>query len=188
MNHSRCSWVSSAPLYINYHDTEWWNSNHLGDDRYLFEMLSLEWAQAGLSWITVLKRRENYKQIFEDFDVQKISEYSDAKLQEILKNEGIIRNRLKVFSVRKNAQAFLSIQKEFWSFKNYLESFTKWMREVHRFENLKDYPTKNEISDGISRNLKKRGMSFVGSTIIYAYMQAIGLVDDHQPQCFCCKI
>jgi DNA-3-methyladenine glycosylase I len=150
-------------------------------------MLILEWAQAGLSWITVLKRRENYKKIFDDFNVKTISRYWDEKLEQILKDEWIVRNRLKVFSVRKNAQVFLEIQKEFWSFKKYLEIFTKGKIEKHRFENLKDYPTKNETSDAISRDLKKRWMSFVGSTIIYAYMQAIGLVDDHQPQCFCSK-
>lgn len=183
----RCNWVNFEQLYINYHDKEWGNPNKLNDDRYLFEMLILEGAQAGLSWITVLKRRENYQQIFDNFNIEKVSKYSDIKLEEILKNEGIIRNRLKVFSVRKNAQVFIEIQREFWSFRSYLESFTKGKIEIHRFESLRDYPTKTEVSDKISKDLKKRGMSFVGSTIIYAYMQAVGLVDDHQPQCFCCK-
>ncbi len=187
MNKIRCAWVSSDSLYINYHDNEWGKSNKLNDDAYLFEMLILEWAQAGLSWFTILKRRHTYKQAFDNFDVQKVALYDEKKVQELLNNEWIIRNKLKIRATIKNAQIFLDIQKEFWSFGKYLNTFTKEKIETHRFENLKEYPTKNETSDAISRNLKKRGMSFVGSTIIYAYMQAVGLVDNHQPQCFCCK-
>lgn len=183
----RCGWVNPAnELYVRYHDEEWGRPVH--DDRVLFEFLILEGAQAGLSWETILKRREGYKNAFCDFDIQKCSELSDEELETILKDEGIIRNRLKVFSVRKNALAFLQIQREYGSFSTYLWNFV-WGKVVkNNPKNLKEIQASSELSDIISKDLKKRGMSFVGSTIIYAYLQAVGVVDDHTQECFCKNI
>lgn len=185
-NRIRCGWVNPTnELYVHYHDEEWGIPVH--DDRVLFEFLILEGAQAGLSWETILKRREGYKNAFCDFDVKKCSELSDEALETILKDERIIRNRLKVFSVRKNALVFLQIQSEFESFSNYLWNFVGGKVVKNHPKTLSEVPAKTELSDRISKDLKKRGMSFVGSTIIYAYLQAVGVVDDHIEGCFCSK-
>lgn len=178
----RCSWAPlDKPDYVHYHDKEWGIPVH--DDRLLFEMLILEGAQAGLSWYTVLKRREAYRQAFENFDPVKVALMSDEALETILKESGVIRNRLKVYSARKNAIAFCSIQKEFGSFDAYLWGFVGGKPVINHPTSLKDIPASTPVSDALSKDLKKRGMSFVGSTIIYAFMQAIGMVEDHMVDC-----
>jgi DNA-3-methyladenine glycosylase I len=183
MGKQRCSWAENqGELYERYHDEEWGVPVH--NDKKLFEFLILEGAQAGLSWITILKKRENYRTAFDDWNVKKISKYDDAKIQELLQNPGIIRNRLKIKSAIKNAKIFIDIQKEFGSFNEYIWKFVNNNPIKNNFEKLKDIPAKTTLSDIISKDLKKRGMSFVGSTIIYAYMQAIGIVDDHTVNCF----
>lgn len=184
---NRCGWVNlNNPGYIKYHDKEWGVPVH--DDKVLFEFLILEGAQAGLSWETVLKKREAYREALFDYDLEKLANLKDHQLEDILHNPNIIRNRLKVFSVRKNADAFIEIQKEFGSFDKYIWSYVSHKPQVNLPKNLKDIKTKTEISDMISKDLKKRGMNFVGSTIIYAYMQAVGMVDDHTVDCFKCSI
>lgn len=180
--HIRCPWCGDDSLYVRYHDEEWWIPVH--DDRILFEFLTLEWAQAGLSWITVLRKRENYRKLFHNWDIVCIAEMTDAELESILFDPGIIRNRLKVFSVRKNAQVALKIQEEFGSLDTYLWRYVDHTPLVNHGENIGDFPTHSDISNHISKDLKKRGMSFVGSTIIYAFMQAVGMVDDHIDSCF----
>ena len=176
---TRCSWVGDQPDYIRYHDTEWGVPVH--DDRLLFEMLCLEGAQAGLSWYTILKRRDGYRKAFNNFDPGKCARMSDAELEEVLAAGDIIRNRLKVFSVRRNAQAFLAIQKEFGTFDAYLWGFVGGQPKINHHAKA---PVTSPESDALSKDLKRRGMSFVGSTIIYAYMQAVGLVNDHMIGCF----
>lgn len=184
---TRCGWVKlDNPAYIAYHDEEWGKAVH--DDRTLFEFLILEGAQAWLSWETVLKKRDDYTAAFYDFDVEKCSELTDQQLEEILQNPGVIRNRLKIYSVRKNALAFLQIQKEFGSFSRYLWNFVGDTPIINHPRELSDVPARTDLSDMISKDLKKRGMSFVGSTIIYAYMQAVWVVDDHIEDCFCKNI
>lgn len=179
---TRCSWVNlSKPHYVAYHDDEWGVRVH--DDHTLFEMLILEGAQAGLSWETILKRRTEYRKAFKGFDVKKCAAMKDEELEALMLDEGIIRNRLKIFSVRKNARIFIEIQQEFGSFDAFLKQFFSGERKVNRHSAIITSPE----SDALSKALKKRGMSFVGSTIIYAYMQAVGLVDDHQAGCFCAK-
>ncbi|MCT4612312.1 MAG: DNA-3-methyladenine glycosylase I [Clostridia bacterium] len=178
----RCFWVGKDQIYIDYHDNEWGVPVH--DDRKLFEMLTLEGAQAGLSWITVLKKRENYKKAFNNFDVSKISNYDQNKIDELLHNEGIIRNRLKINSTVTNAKAFINVQDEFGSFDKYIWSFVNNTPIINNFKTQDELPTKTELSDKISKDLKKRGFKFVGSTIIYAYMQAIGMVNDHMTNCY----
>jgi len=179
----RCHWVpKDKPDYIAYHDSEWGRPVH--DDRLLFEMLILEGAQAGLSWYTILKRREGYRAAFKGFDVAKVAKMTDAQLEKVLKDGDIIKNRLKVFSTRKNARAFLAIQKEFGSFDKYVWGFVGGKPQVNRPKSAKDFRASSAESDALSKDLKKRGMSFVGSTIMYAYMQAVGLVDDHAAGCF----
>ncbi len=181
----RCDWLpADKPDYAAYHDNEWGVPVH--DDRVLFEMLILEGAQAGLSWYTILRRREGYRKAFKSFDVVKLSKLTDSQLEELLKNGDIIRNRLKVFSVRKNAQVFLAIQKEFGSFDAYLWRFVGGQTKVNRPKSLKDIKPTTPESDALAKDLKKRGMSFVGSAIMYAYMQAVGLVNDHMRDCFKC--
>jgi DNA-3-methyladenine glycosylase I len=183
MSKTRCTWANpNNPLYIQYHDEEWGVPVH--DDNKLFEMLILEGAQAGLSWETVLNKRAHYRKVFHGFDPIKVSKMTDDELEELLQDPGIIRNRLKVFGTRKNALAFLKIQKEFGTFDNYLWAFVDGKTIVNSFKELKDIPSKTELSDKISKNLKKRGMTFVGSTIIYAFMQATGMVNDHTTDCF----
>ncbi len=183
-NKNRCSWVKlDNPLSISYHDNEW--GVPCFDDNKLFEMLVLEGAQAGLSWETILKKRENYRKAFDDFNPTKIATYQNAKIEELLHNAGVVKNKLKINSAIKNAKVFLAIQKEVGSFSNYIWSFTNKKIIKNRFEDYSKAPAKTELSDKISKDLKKRGMSFVGSTIMYAYLQAIGIVNDHQMDCFC---
>lgn len=180
---NRCSWVPlDKPDYIDYHDLEWGVPVH--DDNKHFEMLILEGAQAGLSWYTILKRRENYRKLFKQFDPNKVALMDNEELESILTNTGIIRNRLKVFAARKNAQVFLAIQKEFGSFDDYIWQFVDGKPKCNFPRTIKDLPARTLESDLLSKDLKKRGMSFVGSTIIYAHMQATGLVNDHMEDCF----
>ena len=180
---TRCSWVNDKnPIYIQYHDNEWGVVVH--DDNRHFEMLTLEGAQAGLSWETVLNRRENYRKEFHDFDPKTVSVLSDDELNDILQNANIIKNRLKVFSVRKNARVFCDIQQQFRSFDAYIWAFVNHKTIYNNFEKLSDMPTQTAVSVAIAKDLKKRGMTFVGATIIYAYMQAIGMVNDHMTDCF----
>jgi DNA-3-methyladenine glycosylase I len=179
----RCSWVGMGkPYYEHYHDTEWGIPVH--DDIKHFEMLSLEGAQAGLSWETILKRREAYRKAFKNFDPIKVARMKDTELQKLLNNPAIIRNRLKIYSVRKNALVFLEIQKEFGSFDHYVWQFVNGKPKLNYPKTIKDIPANTKESDALSKDLKKRGMSFVGSTIMYAYMQAIGMVNDHTADCF----
>ena len=179
---SRCSWVPlDKPDYVAYHDDEWGIPVH--DDRHLFEMLILEGAQAGLSWYTILKRRDGYRQAFHNFDPMKCSALSDVDLDLILQTGDIIRNRLKVYSVRKNALVFMTIQKEFGSFAKYLWNFVEDKPIVNHPRSMADVKATSPESDKLSKDLKKRGMSFVGSTIMYAFMQAIGMVNDHFVDC-----
>ncbi|MDD3020875.1 MAG: DNA-3-methyladenine glycosylase I [Alphaproteobacteria bacterium] len=182
----RCGWVGeNKPHYEDYHDHEWGHPVH--DDQKLFEMLILEGAQAGLNWETILKRRAGYQAVFKNFDVKKCAHLTDAQLEEILQDERIIRNRLKVFSVRKNALAVLTIQKEFGSFDAYVWSFIGGKPRQNKWKSLSEVPAITQEAEALSKDLKKRGMSFVGPTIIYAYMQAIGMVNDHITDCFCYK-
>jgi DNA-3-methyladenine glycosylase I len=182
----RCSWADETrPEEIQYHDTEWGSPVH--DDRKHFEMIVLEGAQAGLSWYTILKRRDYYRRAFKNFDPAKVAKMKDIELEELLTNSNLIRNRLKIYSARKNAQVFLEIQKEFGTFDTYVWRFVEGEPKVNRPKTLKEVPAKTSASDALSKDLKKRGMSFVGSTIIYAYMQAVGLVDDHTLECFRCR-
>ncbi len=178
----RCSWCESTELYKDYHDKEWGVPVH--DDRTLFEFLILEGAQAGLSWITVLNKRENYRKAFDNFDAKKIAKYDDAKRAELLSNAGIIRNKLKVNAAIVNAQIFLEIQKEFGSFDKYIWQFTDYKIIKNKFKTLSQVPATTLESDVMSKTLKKRGFKFVGSTICYAYMQAVGMVNDHITECF----
>lgn len=183
MQKTRCPWCGTTDqLYIDYHDHEWGVPVH--DDRVLFEFLTLEWAQAGLSWITVLRKRENYRRLFHNWDIEKIAQMTDIELEDILLDAGVVRNRLKIYSVRKNAIVALEIQKEFGSLDAYFWSFVQWETQEHHGATMYDFPTEDDISRTISKDLKKRGMSFVGSTIIYAFMQAVGMVDDHIDTCF----
>ncbi|PZP56468.1 MAG: DNA-3-methyladenine glycosylase I [Micavibrio aeruginosavorus] len=177
---TRCSWAANSfPEMLDYHDKEWGVPVH--NDQHLFEMLILEGAQAGLSWATILKRRDGYRKAFKDFDVRKVAKMTDEQLEKLMLDEGIIRNRLKIFGTRKNAIAFIAIQKEFGSFSAYLWGFVK----NKPIKNAgKGFPTRSAESDALSKDLKKRGMTFVGTTIIYAYMQAVGMVNDHAVDCF----
>lgn len=179
---NRCKWVNlKNPLYIQYHDTEWGVPQH--SDQMLFELLILEGFQAGLSWECVLNKREHFRKVYDNFDVEKASRYGEAKIQELLADPGIIRNRLKVQSSVANAKALLWIQKEFGSFDAYIWSFTEG-KTVHESYDVR---TTSPLSDQISKDLKKRGMKFVGSTVIYSYLQAIGVIDGHGPECDCYK-
>lgn len=178
----RCAWSGSDPLYITYHDKEWGVPVH--DDRKLFEMLILEGAQAGLSWITILRKRENYRKAFDNFDAKKIARYDKKKIAGLLKNEGIVRNRLKIAATIGNAKAFLALQKEFGSFDKYIWQFVNGKPIKNSRRTLKDIPPKTEKSDAMSKDLKMRGFKFVGSTICYAFMQACGLVSDHTVDCW----
>lgn len=180
----RCPWVSADPLYVNYHDKEWGRPVH--DDRALFEFLVLEGAQAGLSWLTVLKKRENYRRRFHNFEIAQVAAMTDADLAAALLDEGIIRNRLKIASARRNARAALTLIEESGSLDNYFWGWTEGKTIVAspRPKSLAEYPANTPLSDAISKDLKKRGFNFVGSTIIYAYLQATGIVDDHSHDCF----
>ena len=178
----RCFWVSDDPLYIEYHDKEW--GVPVYDDATLFEFLILETFQAGLSWITILKKRENFRIAFDNFDYQKIANYKDDKFDDLLQDAGIIRNKLKIKSAITNANLFMEIQQEFGSFSKYIWSFVDGKPITNSFKNREEVPATTELSDKISKALKKRGFKFVGSTVIYAYMQAIGIVNDHTTDCF----
>ncbi|MHC9511814.1 DNA-3-methyladenine glycosylase I [Kangiella sp. M94] len=178
---TRCGWVSDDPLYIEYHDTEWGVPTF--DDRELFEMLCLEGAQAGLSWITVLKKREHYRKVFDNFDAEKIAIYDEAKREQLLSDAGIIRNKLKVNAFIVNAQNYLRIKEE-QSFSDYLWQFVGGEPIVNNWKSLKEVPVTTPESDAMSKQLKKDGFKFVGSTICYAFMQATGMVDDHTKDCF----
>ncbi len=183
MSKKRCTWVDkSNKLYIQYHDKEWGVPQH--DDALLFEMLILEGAQAGLSWAIILNKRENYRKAFDNFDPKKVAKYSEKKKERLLQNEGIVRNRLKIKSAIQNAQVFLKIQKEFGSFDKYIWKFVSHKPIQNKFKYISEIPAKTELSDRISKDLKSRGMNFVGSTIIYAFMQAVGMVNDHETSCF----
>ncbi|CAL2057487.1 DNA-3-methyladenine glycosylase I [Tenacibaculum sp. 190524A05c] len=178
----RCHWVTNDPLYIAYHDEEW--GVPVYDDATLFEFLVLETFQAGLSWITILKKRENFRKAFDQFDYKKIVNYDDAKFQELINNAGIIRNKLKVKATISNADAFIKVQEEFGSFSKYIWAFTDGKPIKNAFENREDVPATTPLSDKISKDLKKRGFKFVGSTVIYAFIQATGIVNDHTTDCF----
>jgi len=178
----RCAWCGSDPLYIAYHDKEWGVPVH--EDGRLFEMLILEGAQAGLSWITILRKRENYRKAFDAFDPKKVARYDRRKIASLLADEGIVRNKLKIAAAVKNARAFLAIQKEFGSFDEYLWQFVGGRTRRNAPRRLTDIAPRTPESDAMSKDLKKRGFSFVGSTICYAFMQAVGMVDDHTTQCF----
>lgn len=177
----RCTWPKNE-LALAYHDTEWGVPLH--DDQALFEFLVLEGAQAGLSWDTILRKRENYREAFDGFDVNKVARYTDLRIAKLLTNEGIIRNRLKIASAVKNAKAFLKVQKEFGSFDKYIWAFVDNKPIVNKWKIDTQVPAKTEVSDVISKDLKTRGFNFVGSTIIYAHMQATGMVNDHLVSCF----
>ncbi|MFA6036818.1 MAG: DNA-3-methyladenine glycosylase I [Legionellales bacterium] len=179
----RCAWVNDDPLYIDYHDHEW--GVPVYDDRLLFEFLILEGAQAGLSWITVLKKRDNYRKCFDHFDAQKIAKYNDKKIAELLNNPGIIRNRLKINAAVTNAKAYLQVKQEWGNFSNYIWHFVDGKPIKNHWQSKQHLPSSSAISDAMSKDLKKRGFKFVGSTICYAYMQAVGMVNDHTEDCFC---
>jgi DNA-3-methyladenine glycosylase I len=181
MKPARCAWVNDDPLYIDYHDHEWGVPVH--EDRKLFEMLILEGAQAGLSWYTVLKKREGYRQAFDGFDPDKVAAYDEAKTVELLDNAGIIRNRLKIRSAITNAQCFLQVSEEFGSFDAYIWQFVGGAPIRNRWRTMSEVPATTPQSDAMSKDLKKRGFKFVGSTICYAFMQATGMVNDHTLAC-----
>ena len=178
---TRCGWAST-PLSIAYHDDEWGVPVH--DDRVLFEFITLEGAQAGLSWETILKKRETYREAFADFDPAKVARFTPARVERLLQNPGIVRNRLKIESTVTNAKAFLAVQKEFGSFDAYVWRFVNGSPLSNRRRTMKDLPARTPESDALSRDLAKRGFRFVGSTICYAFMQAVGMVDDHIEGCF----
>ena len=180
--HPRCAWAAFSPLFYQYHDEEWGVPSH--DDRHLFEMLILEGAQAGLNWATILKKRENYRRAYDNFDADAIARYSSRKVALLLADEGIVRNRLKVAASVDNARAFLKIQKEFGSFNAYVWKFVGGRPRQNAWTSLKQLPASTAESDTMSRDLRKRGFRFVGSTICYAYMQAVGMVNDHTTDCF----
>ena len=179
---TRCGWVSAKPHFIVYHDCEWGVPIH--DDRKHFEMLLLEGAQAGLTWETILLRRDGYRRAFAEFDPKKVARFMAKKKAVLLKNHGIIRNRLKIDSAVTNAQAFLAVQEEFGSFDRYVWQFVGGKPKVNHWARMSQVPTTNPVSDALSKDLKKHGFRFVGSTIVYAYMQAAGLVNDHTTDCF----
>lgn len=178
----RCTWCGDNPLYVSYHDDEW--GVPVRDDQTLFEFLILEGAQAGLSWITVLKKREAYRKAFDGFNAEKVARYSDSKLEKLLLNPGIIRNRLKVFGARKNARAFLEVQSSHGSFTDYIWDFVDGEPVQNSHRTIQDVPATTPVSDALSKDMKKRGFTFVGSTIMYAHMQATGMVNDHTTDCF----
>ncbi len=178
----RCEWAETDPLNLSYHDLEWGVPIH--DDKKLFEMLILEGAQAGLSWTTILKKRENYKKAFDSFNAKKIAKYDSKKVNSLLADSGIIRNKLKIVATIQNAKAFLAIQKEFGSFNNFIWKFVGGNPIKNSLKNLNEYPTKTKEAEAMSKDLLAKGFKFVGPTICYAFMQAVGMVNDHQVQCF----
>lgn len=178
----RCEWPTSDPLYIDYHDKEWGVPEYV--DQKIFEFLILEGMQAGLSWITILRKRENFRKAFDQFDPEKVACYDDKKIQALLSDKGIIRNKLKVNAAVTNAQAFLKVQKEFGTFSKYIWGFIDHKVIVNHWKSLKDLPAKTELSEKISKDLKKRGFKFVGPTVVYSHMQAAGMINDHVTSCF----
>lgn len=182
MSKIRCSWCGENPLYIAYHDTEW--GVPVYDDAKLFEFLVLETFQAGLSWITILKKRENFRKAFDNFNYKKIATYNESEFEKLIQNAGIIRNKLKIKATISNAIAFMKIQQEFESFSNYIWSFTNGKPIVNNWRNLREVPATTALSNRISKDLKNRGFKFVGATVIYAHMQATGMVNDHLITCF----
>ncbi|MBB6428493.1 DNA-3-methyladenine glycosylase I [Algisphaera agarilytica] len=176
----RCEWAKGE-IYEQYHDEEWGVPSR--DERHLFEMLILEGAQAGLSWITILNKREHYRKVYDNFDVKKVARYTEAKQKKLLADPGIVRNRLKVAASVQNAKAFLAVQDEFGSFADYVWAFVDHKPIQNRFKSLSEVPAKTDISDSLSKDLKKRGFKFVGSTIMYAFMQSVGMVNDHVIDC-----
>ena len=179
----RCGWCEKDDLYRNYHDEEW--GKPVYDDETLFEFLVLESFQAGLSWYTILKKRENFRRAFDNFDYNKIANYSDEKLEKLLNNAGIIRNRLKILATINNAQRFQELQKEFGSFSKYIWEFVNGKPIINHPKTLSEVPATTEISDALSKDFKRRGFKFLGSTVMYAYMQAAGIVNDHLVDCHC---
>lgn len=182
MTKIRCAWCGNDPLYTAYHDTEW--GVPLYDDASLFEFLILETFQAGLSWITILRKRENFRKAFDNFDYKKIAAYDENKYQELLQDAGIIRNKLKIRATISNAKAFMNVQQEFGSFSKYIWSFTGGKPIQNAYKTLDEVPAMTTLSDSVSKDLKQRGFKFVGSTVIYAHMQATGMVNDHVTDCF----
>ena len=181
MAKNRCTWCGTDPLYMQYHDDEW--GVPVWDDQTLFEFLILEGAQAGLSWITVLKKREAYRKLFSQFDANKVARYTDNKLEKHLQNPAIIRNRLKVYGARKNALAFLEVQADKGSFANYIWDFVDGAAIQNHFKNLSEVPAETDLAKKVSKDLKARGFRFVGPTIVYAFMEAVGMVNDHLVDC-----
>ncbi len=181
-NKIRCSWCEKDDLYRDYHDNEW--GNPVYEDDKLFEFLVLETFQAGLSWYTILKKRDNFRKAFDQFNYKKIAQYGDSEIERLMQDAGIIRNGLKIKGTISNAIAFMEIQKEFGSFSNYIWGFTDGKPIDNNPKTLKDVPAVNEISDALSKDLKKRGFKFVGSTVVYAHMQATGMVNDHVEECW----
>jgi len=179
---NRCSWCGNDPLYISYHDEEW--GVPLYDDQALFECLILETFQAGLSWITVLKKRKNFRDAFDHFDYLKIATYDEKKIESLLQNSGIIRNKLKILSAISNAKCFMEIQNEFGSFRKYIWGFVNENSIKNNFKTTSEYPVKTSLSETISKDLKNKGFKFVGATVVYAFMQAIGIVNNHVESCF----
>lgn len=179
---NRCPWCEGDELYTRYHDTEWGKPNH--DDRVHFEFIVLESAQAGLSWITILRKRENYRKAYDNFDPEIVAKYDDNKIEELMNDKGIVRNRRKIDASINNAKCFMDVQSEFGSFDNYIWGFVDGKQIVNSFKDMSELPSKTELSDKISKDLKKRGFKFLGSVIVYSYMQAIGIVDDHLQDCF----
>ncbi len=182
MEITRCAWCEKDDLYRNYHDEEW--GKPIYDDETIFEFLILESFQAGLSWYTILAKRENFRAAFDQFDYQKIAQYSEEKVEELIQNTGIIRNRLKILATINNAQKFMEVQKEFGSFSKYIWGFVNHEPIVNRPKTLKEVPATTEISDALAKDLKKRGFKFMGSTVVYAHMQATGMVNDHVEDCW----
>lgn len=182
MEKIRCAWCGTDELYQKYHDEEW--GKPVYDDETIFEFLVLESFQAGLSWITILRKRENFRKAFDNFDYQKIANYPDEKVEELMQDAGIIRNRLKILATISNAQKFIETQKEFGSFSNYIWGFIGGKPIINLPKTLKDVPATTEISNKLAKDLKKRGFKFLGSTVVYAHMQATGLVDDHVTECW----
>ena len=178
----RCEWADNDPLYCDYHDKEW--GKPVYDDQKLFEFLILETFQAGLSWITILRKRENFRKAFDDFDYHKVASYDDKKIEDLLRDEGIIRNRLKIRATISNAQAFIRVREEFGSFSKYIWNFVNGKPIQNTFNSLEELPATSPLSDEISKDLKKCGFKFVGSTVVYAHMQATGMVNDHLVGCF----
>ncbi|WP_297984564.1 DNA-3-methyladenine glycosylase I [uncultured Chryseobacterium sp.] len=182
MEKIRCGWCEKDDLYRKYHDEEW--GTPVYDDETIFEFLILESFQAGLSWYTILSKRENFKKAFDNFDYRKISTYSDDKVEELMQNRGIIRNRMKIVATINNAKRFMEVQKEFGSFSKYIWEFVEGTPIINHHESLKDVPATTEISDRLAKDLKMRGFKFMGSTVVYAHMQATGMINDHLTNCW----